>query len=225
MKSILQILTFIILGSTACAQGTISISSPADSVQYVYWWNFTPVNVPANGGFVSVLWAPTGAPTSRRDPLENLTQWLARNPAWDVVTSDGGMPFIKAITYPGRLLSTGLTVPTMGAVDLIVVGWTGPFASFDAAYVGSWTVPPGSATGFSEVIQHITPAGIPTPPTVVTLQSLTLFPPPIPEPSALTLAGVAVLALLVSRREKLKCRQTPFCHSRCSGGAASLKLL
>lgn len=201
MKIILRLLAIMTIAITAYSQGTISISSGPNSVEYLEYGSSTPETVPANGGSVSFLWAPAGSPAAPRGLEQNLIQWLVANPAWWIVSTEGtrgGTPLVKSIGLPGRFLSTGIMVPTTAPVDLIVVGWTGNAPSFDAAYSMRFDV----SVGFSDVIRGVNPAVAPAPPTIVSLSSLTLVSVLIPEPSTFALGVLGFAALLVSRRKK-----------------------
>lgn len=200
MKRTFLILALLAMAGVAHGQGTLTISVPANRLQFRPNFFLEPLNVPANGGFVSVLWAPQGSPASPQLPFQNLSQWLAANPAWKTVSWDGSInssALVKPITLSGRLLNTGLTVPTTSAIDLILIGWIGTAPNFDAAF----NQPNLPITGFSDVLRGVIPAVAPAPPTQASFPSLTLGIL-IPEPSTFALATVGVAALLLARRRE-----------------------
>lgn len=197
MKKILSVLAVLAVASSAFAQGLISFSAPANSIQYkVNPTDATAVNVPSSGGFVSLLWAPAGSAATTWDGSQSLAQWLGANSAWKQYEATAGTPWSKAITSQGRLLNTGVTLTTTAAVDLILIGWFGTATSFDAAYTA------GAQTDFSDKIANITPAVSPAPPTSVSFASGLTMTTVVPEPSTFALAGLGAAALLIFRRRK-----------------------
>lgn len=188
-------LVLVMFGCAVFGQGSISVSVPANGLLYRGpWADSPPKNLPANVGFVSVLWAPAGAAYTPRKSEQNLTQWLLTHPAWKQATSDGlpgGAAFRSPITTEGRLLDTFVSIPTANQVDLILIGWTGNSSSFDAAFVLSDENDPGSCKlGFSNRVLGVTPGASPADPVFVSFDSgLLLSPTPtVPEPGPLALA-------------------------------------
>jgi len=194
MKKILSIFAVLAVASSAFAQGAISFSAPANSLQFKATVDGPAANVPANGGFVSLLWAPAGSAATAWNG-ETLATWLGANTAWKQFEATAGTPWSKAITSAGRLLNTGVTLPTTAAVDLILIGWTGTATSFDAAYTTT-------QVDFSDKIANITPAVSPAPPTSVSFAGGLMMTPMIPEPSTFALAGLGAAAMLIFRRRK-----------------------
>lgn len=198
MKKILSVLAVLAVASSAFAQGLISFSAPANSIQFKATESSAAANVPANGGFVSLLWAPAGSAATTWDNSQSLATWLAANSAWKQFEATAGTAWSKAITSAGRLLNTGVTLPTTGAVDLILIGWNGTATSFDAAFnLGTAQV------DFSDKIANITPAVSPAPPTSVSFATglLMTTPTTIPEPTTFALVGMGAAALLIFRRK------------------------
>lgn len=197
MKKILSVLAVMAVACSAFAQGQISFSSPASSVKVKATPTSDPVNIAANGGFVSALWAPAGTAFTAfpTDGSKNLAQWLASNPGWLQVESAPGTPLAKA-TAAGRVLATSITVGTLNPVDLIMIGWAGTATTFDAAFAAAAPV------GFSDKVT-VTPTAVPSPPATVAFSGgLTLTPTAIPEPSTFALAGLGAAALMIFRRRK-----------------------
>jgi hypothetical protein len=89
--------------------------------------------------------------------------------------------------------------------DYLVIGWTGPYASYDAAYAADLANPNSSFLGISATATthtcnplYINPC---TPvPLGPTFQGMTLAPAVIPEPTAVLLAGLGAVLLLLSHR-------------------------
>ena len=86
----------------------------------------------------------------------------------------------------------------------MVIGWTGPYATYDAAYVADLATPNSSFLGMSAVattetgVTQINP-GVPVN-LSITFQGMTLAPAVIPEPTIVLLAGLGAVLLLLFRR-------------------------
>ena len=101
-----------------------------------------------------------------------------------------------------------MDIPIPGGADAnyVVIGWTGPYATYDTAYAADLTNPNSSFLGMSAIAR--TQTGDPTrsPPSIpvnlsVTFQGMTLARAAIPEPTTVLLASPgAVLLLLFCRR-------------------------
>jgi hypothetical protein len=88
--------------------------------------------------------------------------------------------------------------------DYLVVGWTGPYATYDAAYAADLANPNSSFLGISAIDRTGTGIVFVNPGTAVSLRptftGITLAP--IPEPTSFALAGLGLAALLVFRRRR-----------------------
>jgi len=86
--------------------------------------------------------------------------------------------------------------------DYLVIGWTGPYATYDAAYAADLANPNSSFLGMSAIAT--THTGDPTrgtdpgiPPGLrPTFQGITLAPAVIPEPNTFLLVGLGAVLLL-----------------------------
>jgi hypothetical protein len=198
MKKYLSMLAVVAVAASAFAQGTVNFSNNGSTLVKLP----DGTSVPANGGFVQLLWAPANTAATDLGANQNLTQWLTANPGWAKIDTS-----VKAIgPVAGRFLGGTVTVPTStpGApINAAVASWAGSAANFDAA------VAAGSAVGISAEFAvttgnpNTTPAGTPA---VITgvgqFGGMTLGTSVIPEPSSLALAGLGAAALLVFRRRK-----------------------
>lgn len=200
MKKYLSILAVTALAASAFAQGTVSFVNNSASIVKAGTDLASAVAIPANGGYVQLLWAPSGTAATPYT-AGSLTDWLAANPGWAAIDAS-----IKAVgPAAGRFNAGAITVPTAtpGApIQAAVAAWQGNFASFNAAAAAQ------AATGISSSFAVATGNPTTTPPgtaasitgagqfTGVTALSI------IPEPSALTLAGLGAAALMIFRRRK-----------------------
>ena len=87
----------------------------------------------------------------------------------------------------------------------MVIGWTGPYATYDAAYAADLANPNSSFLGMSAIATtHTTDATYINPGTPVllnlTFQGITLAVAVIPEPTTVLLAGLGAVLLLLFRR-------------------------
>lgn len=212
MKKILSTLAVVAVAGAAFAQGTVNFANSAGTpVQFATTIGGAPTSVPAAGGFVQLLWAPSG--TALPNPWNpnsspNLTAFLAANPGWNMVPNS-----IKPTISAGRFVGGTLTVPTAtpgAVVDAILIGWTGASASFDAAYALAAATPATAQVGMTGKFSLDTanPLASPVPETATALTTglttPTLLTPvaQVPEPSTFALAGLGAAALLIFRRRK-----------------------
>jgi hypothetical protein len=225
MKNALTLVVLIFTPSIIFAQGTVQFANSSASL--VQRWtsaddsSLTPV--PVGGGYVQLIAAPKGTPLPA--PLgvyegssgfvpafSSLAGFLAANPGWDVAWpySPGALLPAPISGAPGRFNGgTGLIPPLAhGAdADYLVLGWTGPYDTYDAAYAADMASPNSSFLGMSAIAT--THTGDPTlgtgpelpVPLSLTFQGITLAPAVIPEPTTFLLAGLgAVLLGLFPRR-------------------------
>jgi hypothetical protein len=219
MKKVLTLIVLSLIPVLALAQGTIYPLNQTGVVkQWTSWNDPTLISVPTNGGYVQVIAAPKGTPLSR--PLftpwsygalpnfTSLSSFLAANPGWNLASVYYDVtpaPPIQILYADGIFLGDGLTLNNIAAgaeADYFVVGWTGNYASFDAALNNF-----SGFLGASAIATTSTGDPTATPPDVpVSLKStfpgMTLAPLVIPEPTTVALAGLGAAALMVFRRRR-----------------------
>jgi hypothetical protein len=203
MKKYLSILAVTAMAASAFAQGTVAFSNNNASLVKAGDSLESAVPIVVNGGYVQLLWAPTGTaltPWNPNTPM-SLTAYLAANPGWSAIESS-----IKAIgpIAAGRFNAGTITVPTTAPgvpIQAAVAAWQGNFASFDLAYTGASAIGVSSSFAVSPGNPSITPA---TPAGGITgaNQFAGVTALAIPEPSTLALAGLGAAALLIFRRRK-----------------------
>lgn len=201
MKKYLSILAVTAMAVSAMAQGTVAFVNSGTSLVKSGNDAATATAMPVNGGFVELLWAPSGTALSAWNPAApvSLTAFLAANPGWQAIATS-----IKAIgpVAAGRFNAGTVTVPTAtpGApIQAAVAAWGGNYATFDAAQQAS------AAIGVSGPFAVATGNPTTTPPG--TAGSLSAFTgvtaiSAVPEPSTLALAGLGAAALLILRRRQ-----------------------
>jgi len=219
MKKALTLVVLIVTPSIVLAQGTVVFENLTGLVrQWASATNSSLAPVPVGGGYVQLIATPTGNPLPH--PLgvyvggsgflpgfSSLGGFLAANPGW-AVPQGGGVP-ASINAAPGRFYDgTKAIVPLAGgaAADYAVIGWTGPYANYDAAYAADLANPNSSFLGLSAIATTAT--GDPTSPGVPgtpisltrTFQGMTLAPAVIPEPTTALLATLGAVLLLLSRR-------------------------
>jgi hypothetical protein len=111
---------------------------------------------------------------------------------------------------PGRFNGGTLVIPAptvfpRADADYLVIGWSGPYSTYDAAYEADLANPNSSFLGVSAVATTGTGGGVPnpSPPGLLdlTFQGITLAPAIIPEPTTVLPAGLgAVMLMLLHRR-------------------------
>lgn len=182
----------------------------------------TLISVPTTGRLVQLIAAPKGTPlpnplftTSMGGNYANyssVSSFLAANPGWaSAVNSSGAAPTpiqgLVGIFIGGTYTINNIVGnPQTGFADYLVIGWTGDFASYDAAYAASTVNQAASFLGMSAIATVLTGDPIWTPlgaPTRLksTFGGMTLMPV-IPEPSTFALAGLGLAAPLVFRRRR-----------------------
>lgn len=199
MKKYLSMLAVVAVAASAFAQGTVNFSNNGSTLAVERMADASTVAIPNAGGFVQLLWAPSG--TAATDyTTGTLADWLTANPGWQAIDSS-----IKAIgPLAGRFLGGTVTVPTAtpgAAIQAAVAGWKGNFASFDAAQGA------GAPVGISPEFAVTTGNPTTTPPGTAAVitgagQFGGLTVTAIPEPSTLALAGLGAAALMIFRRRQ-----------------------
>ena len=149
----------------------------------------------------------TSVPGGQFANYSSLAGFVAANPGWSFAQ---GNPAPAIIGFGAGLFNGGgLTIPGIpagGAAEYMVVGWSGAFTTYEAAYAAALADPTASFIGVS-AIDNIAKTGDPTatpPGTAVSLRptftGITLAPLVIPEPTSFALAGLGLAALVAFRR-------------------------
>ena len=219
MKRLLGILAITALAASAFAQGTVVLQNQTGLVkQWTSTTDNTLITTPQNGGYVELITAPAG--TALVNPLftsvpggqfanySSLAGFVAANPGWSFAQ---GNPAPAIIGFGAGLFNGGmLTIPGIppgGPAEYMIIGWTGAYTTFEAAYSAYASDPSSSFIGIS-AIDYIAKTGDPTstpPGTAVSLRPTftgITFAPPIPEPPSFALAGLGLAALLVLRHRR-----------------------
>ena len=218
MKKILLI--GVIFGATLSgfSQGYLNF---ATSKSYV-WDSFTtpgtsvvaPGNV--NVAFLfsasgTVPWATSGEPTNSTSLISNLS-WAnvlaLTGSGWSwgtnqgnstlAVIADTGSGVTKGnINYNSSASFQVLGLPTSGNVNVLVVGWSSTYSTYQAAATA------GSVLGVSSVFSYAVGASSSSPVSTFSNSGMTAFGVvPVPEPSTLALAALGGASLLLFRRRK-----------------------
>jgi hypothetical protein len=196
--SVLAVAAMAAYATSAFAQGTVVFNNGTGLVkQWTDPANSTLINVPKGGGFVQLYWAASGAAYTPWTGSMSASAWYAANPAFTLANAVG-------FTTPsaGKFTGGTLTLSPLaagGGIDYVIVGWTGAFASFDAALTANAMVGVSAKAGSTTGNPTTVPPGTATP-IADTFGGMTLQP--VPEPSTLALAGLGAAALLIFRRRK-----------------------
>jgi hypothetical protein len=209
MKKALTLVVLMVTPPIMFAQGTFAFAN--GSRELVQRWTSASDSslgpVPVGGGYVELIAAPRGTPLLH--PLgvydgssgflpgfSSVEGFLAANPGWAVPYEGSAMSPIWPV--PGRFNGGVYTlrVPEGGDADYVVIGWTGPYATYDAAYAADLANPTSSFLGMSAIATTHTgdpyiwptlgPGWLGT-----TFQGMTLAPALIPEPITVLPAGQA----------------------------------
>jgi len=221
MKNALTLAVLILTPSMTFAQGTVAFANGSASL--VQRWtsaddsSLTPV--PVAGGYVQLIAAPKGTPLPA--PLgvyegssgfvpgySSLAGFLAANPGWAVPYHDPPGATAPIVPVPGRFNGGTMIIDPLGSgadADYLVIGWTGPYATYDAAYAADLATPNSSFLGMSAIATTHTGGEIlGTGPELVylssTFQGIALAPAVIPEPATVLLVGLGTVLLLLFRR-------------------------
>ena len=173
MKKALTLVVLIVTPSLIFAQGTVVLQNQTGLVQqWTSSYDSTLVPVPVGGGYVQLIAAPVG--TALPAPLgvyagssgflpgySSLAGFLAANPGWDVPWSGdvfGNLYDLQApapINFaPGIFDGGDMVIDNIGNgadADYVVIGWTGPYATYDAAYAADLANPNSSFLGMSAI--------------------------------------------------------------------------
>jgi PEP-CTERM motif len=225
MKKALTLIVLIITPSIIFGQGWVSFGNTSAGLvqQWTSAYDSTPAPIPVGGGYVELISTMQGNPLLH--PLgvyegssgflpaySSLTGFLAANPGWAIPYAGpfGATPLapVPINAAPARFNGGTATIANIGAgadADYLVIGWTGPYASYDAAYAADLANPNSSFLGISAIATthtcnplYINPC---TPvPLGPTFQGMTLAPAVIPEPTTVLLAGLGAVLLVLLRR-------------------------
>jgi hypothetical protein len=218
MKEALTLVVLIVTTSMIFGQGTVYFNN--SSTGLVQQWTSasdpTLAPVPVGGGYVQLIATPTGNPLL--NPLgvygssgfvsgySSLAGFLAANPGWAIpyyLLGPGLSGPVPISGASGRFAGGTDTISPLGAgadADYLVIGWTGPYATYDAAYAADLANPDSSFIGTSSIATtHTGDPFVPTTPVLLnlTFPGITLAPAIIPEPTAVLLAAVGALLLMV----------------------------
>jgi hypothetical protein len=226
MKKALTLVVLIVIPSIIFAQGTVDFAN--FSTGLVQQWTSssdpTLAPVPVGGGYVQLIAAAIGTPLPA--PLgvyagssgflpgySSLAGFLAANPGWAIPYAGlvGATPLAPVQignALPGRFGAGAATIWNIGPgadADYLVIGWTGPNATYDAAYAADLANPNSSFLGMSGIATtHTTDVTLINPGLPVllgyTFQGMTLAPAVIPEPTTFLLGGLGAGLLLLFRR-------------------------
>ncbi|MCX6926273.1 MAG: PEP-CTERM sorting domain-containing protein [Verrucomicrobia bacterium] len=223
MKKALTLVVLIVTPAIVFAQGSVYFRNQTGLVQqWTSSSDSTLAPVPVGGGYVQLIAAPVGTALQPLGVYEgssgflpwysSLAGFLAANPGWNVPYHGNFMgPLAPAPIsgapgrFDGGLASIG-NISGLGAdADYVIIGWTGPYATYDAAYSANLATPNSSFLGMSGIATTHTGVVVvnPGPPVPLgnTFQGMTLAPNVVPEPTTILLAGLgAVLLLLFHRR-------------------------
>jgi len=227
MTKTLTVGVLIATSSTIFAQGTVVFQNVTGLVkQWTSASDSSLAPVPVGGGYVQLVATATGNPllhplgvySGRSGFLpgySSLATFLAANPGWvdpysDPYPNGSPSPQVPTSIYGAAGVFNGGTmdtpVPGGAEADYLVIGWTGPYASYDAAYAADLGNPNSSFLGMSAVATTGTgdprSPGVPGPPVSLshTFQGMMLAPAAIPEPTTVLLAGLGAVLLLLFRR-------------------------
>ena len=215
MSKFSAVVLLIGMATGALAQGTVILQNQTGLVrQWTGWSDSTLISVPKSGAFIELIAAPTG--TALSNPLgshnasgfnpnySSLSGFLAANQGWAVAGAQA-----YAVAFGAGLFNCGtVTINNIaeGAnAAYFIIGWTGAFTSYDAAYAA------GAFISASAIATTTTgdPLATPVPgfpvslrPTFAGLMGPLLAIAPIPEPTSFALVGLGLAALLVFRRRR-----------------------
>lgn len=215
MKWPFNLITLILTPSIALAQGTVVLENQTGLVkQWTSTTDSTWISVPKGGGYVELIAAPAG--TALANPLfstggmvnySSLAGFLAANPGWAVVAPPTGINVAAGLFNGANVTINGIS-PGANA-DYLLIGWTGPYATYDDAFAADFFNPCwcSSFLGISAIATTATgnplttPAGSPIS-LSTTFNGIVLAQIIIPEPSTFALAGLGALMMLIPRRRR-----------------------
>jgi hypothetical protein len=209
MKKTFALVVLIVTPTVAFAQGTVTFENGTAGLvkQWTSYYDSALTPVPVGGGYVELITAQHGF--ALENPLgvylgssgfmpqySCLACFLAANPGWMATWPPTSINVAPGLFYGGDVIIS--FIPREANADYFVIGWTGPYNSYDAAYAG------GAFLGMSAIATTTTGDLLATPPGIpaslsTTFAGITLAPV-IPEPSTFALVGLGLAALQVFRR-------------------------
>jgi hypothetical protein len=158
----------------AFAQGTVGFNNSLAGLvkQWTSATDPTLIGVPTNGGYVQLIAAPKGTPLP--NPLFTVTMggnyanyssvssFLSANPGWAAAVKNSGAVPAPIRGLAGAFNGGTYTInnivgdPQAGFADYLVIGWTGDFTSYDAAYAAIAVNQAASFLGMSAIATTLT---------------------------------------------------------------------
>jgi len=210
MKKAFTLVVLILAPIMVFAQGTIYVVNNATELVQAWasGWDHSLSPVPVGGGMVQFFAAPDGTAFNPLGVMvtigpipgfaldfNSLAGFLAANSGWNAYNTAPIAP------VAGRFNAGTVTVDPLhagGKIEYVIIGWTGPSTTLDAAIASGSSFIGESALYTGIVTGDPTEGGAPLPPwTVSSFTGLTLAPiAAIPEPSTFALAGLSAVLLL-----------------------------
>jgi len=197
MKKAFTLVVLMVTPTMAFAQGTVILQNQTGLVrQWTSATDSTLISVPKNGGYVELIAAPVNTPlVGSIFNYSSLSGFLGVNPLWAV--AGGACPIaLGAGLFNGGTVTINNIAEGANA-EYFLIGWTGAFTTWDAAFAAS-----SGWFGQSAIATTATgdPLATPVPGFPVSLRLTFAGFPIIPEPTSFALAGLGLAALLVFRR-------------------------
>ena len=222
MKKALTLVILIVTPSIIFAAGSVAFQNQTGLVQqWTSSYDSTLAPVPVGGGYVQLIAAPAGTSLQPLGVYEgslgfvpgfsSLAGFLAANQGWVAPLNGywtGPQGPVPVNFLPGIFNGGVAILPNIAGgaeADYVVIGWTGPYATYDAAYAADLASPNSSFLGTSAIARTRTGDLDTTNPGLAvslrpTFQGMTLAPAVIPEPTTVLLAGLGAVLLLLFRR-------------------------
>ena len=178
MKKAFILIALIVAPALVFAQGTVLFANNSSGLvrQWTSQTDPTLVSTPVGGAQVQLFAAPVGtalnplfAPSGSFPNYSSLASFLAANPGWNAYAITGIRP------VAGRFNGGTVTVSPLspgGNIEYFIIGWTGSYATFDAAVAAGTvmgssalstsstgdptTTPPGTAVSLSATFTGVT---------------------------------------------------------------------
>jgi hypothetical protein len=138
MKKAFTLVVLIVTPTMAFAQGTVILQNQTGLIQqWTSPTDTTLISIPKNGGYVQLISAPVRTALSNPNLLgfSSLSGFLAANPGWSFAV---GNPPATIIGLGAGLFNGGTRtipgIPPGGPAEYMIVGWTGAFTTYEAAY-------------------------------------------------------------------------------------------
>ena len=213
MKQAFALVVLIVTPFIIFAQGSITVANNATTLVQAWAsnWDHSLSPVLVGGGMVQFFAAPDGTAfnplgvmvTTGPIPgfaldFNSLAGFLAANSGWNAYNTAPIAP------VAGRFNAGTVTVAPLAAggnIEYVVIGWTGPSTTLDAAIASGSAFLGESAlyTGIATVDPTSWPLGLSSF-MGSSFLGLTLAPVIIPEPTTFALAGLGAVMLTVLRR-------------------------